>query len=54
MISILFPLFLFGKRSWTEITFSQNLFRCPTPSKMTRFEKRLIHAHFQISHLLTK
>ena len=23
----------------TEIIFSQNLFRCPTPARMTRFEK---------------
>ncbi|OLF33325.1 hypothetical protein BSZ10_00850 [Staphylococcus aureus] len=34
--------------------FSQNLFRCPAPTRMTRFEKRLIEAHFQISHLLSK
>ncbi|PAK70676.1 hypothetical protein B8W97_03940 [Staphylococcus haemolyticus] len=40
--------------SRTEIIFSQNLFRSPTPARMTRFEKSLIQAHFQISQLLTK
>ncbi|KMS28617.1 hypothetical protein FE80_13885 [Staphylococcus aureus] len=40
--------------SGTEIIFSQNLFRCITPARMTRFEKSLIQAHFQISQLLTK
>ncbi|KJR67391.1 hypothetical protein HMPREF1625_04859 (plasmid) [Staphylococcus aureus 880] len=42
------------KGSGTEIIFSQNLFRCITPARMTRFEKSLIQAHFQISQLLTK
>ncbi|PAK69010.1 hypothetical protein B8W97_12115, partial [Staphylococcus haemolyticus] len=28
--------------------FSQNLFRCTTTARMTRFEKSLIQAHFQI------
>ena len=27
-----FPFIPIWKRSWTEITFSQNLFRCPTVS----------------------
>ena len=38
---------------WDRNNISQNLFRCPT-ARMTRFEKSLIQAHFQISQLLTK
>ena len=55
---IIFSLFLTSfttkNGSGTEIIFSQNLFRCITPARMTRFEKSLIQAHFQISQLLTK
>ncbi|EOB7572252.1 TPA: hypothetical protein ACN2JR_002380, partial [Staphylococcus aureus] len=32
--------------SGTEMIFSQNLFRRPTPARLTRIEKSLLQAHF--------
>ncbi|WP_238595244.1 hypothetical protein, partial [Staphylococcus aureus] len=33
--------------SGTEMIFSQNLFRRPTPARLTRIEKSLLQAHFR-------
>ncbi|WP_215388553.1 hypothetical protein, partial [Staphylococcus aureus] len=32
----------------TEMIFSQNLFRRPTPARLTRIEKSLLQAHFRL------
>ncbi|MBU7201137.1 hypothetical protein, partial [Staphylococcus aureus] len=33
--------------SGTEMIFSKNLFRRPTPARLTRIEKSLLQAHFR-------
>ncbi len=38
---------MFKLGSGTEMIFSQNLFRRPTPARLTRIEKSLLQAHFR-------